>query len=85
MPVDKILHLLAGFIIASLLAPFIGALLAITTAAVVGLLKEAYDSTGRGNVEFGDFIVTAAGGGIAVAMHLVLQLIFSATDLSKTL
>lgn len=31
-------------------------------ATAVGVLKEVYDSTGRGNVEFKDALITAAGG-----------------------
>jgi hypothetical protein len=49
MPTDKLLHFLAGCTIAALGYPFgiFWACLAVFAAAVG---KEAYDSTGRGNV-----------------------------------
>jgi hypothetical protein len=33
-------------------------------ASGIGLAKEVYDSTGRGSVEVGDFVATAAGAAV---------------------
>lgn len=63
LPPDKAGHLIAGLLVycvAGLASPTAG----LAAAAVVGVLKEAYDSTGRGHVEFLDFMATAAGGAI---------------------
>jgi len=40
------------------------------SSTIVGVLKEAYDSTGRGNVEFADAAVTSAGGAAATLLFL---------------
>ena len=63
LPQDKANHLaygLAIFCIVGLVSPIAG----LAAAVIAGALKEAYDSTGRGNVEFLDFVATAAGGAI---------------------
>lgn len=72
MTQDKILHAAAGFLIASIagaLAWLSGwpahHLWAALAAMVAGLTKEAWDSTGRGNVDGLDALATAAGGIIA--------------------
>jgi hypothetical protein len=66
---DKKKHLIAGFIIASItfaaflfFAPHLAGLAAFYAAAQAGAIKEAYDATGRGHVEFLDFAATAIGG-----------------------
>jgi len=66
---DKKKHFLAGFIIALaaftvfvFLAPSSAGLIAFCAATLSGLAKEAYDATGRGHVEFMDFVATSAGG-----------------------
>jgi hypothetical protein len=61
IPADKASHVLYGmliFCVFGLFSPIIG----LCAAVVVGAAKEAYDSTGRGNVEFMDFVATACGG-----------------------
>lgn len=61
LPADKAGHLIAGlafFCVFALISPVAG----LVAAVAVGAAKEAYDSTGRGNVEFLDFAATAAGG-----------------------
>lgn len=63
LPADKTGHLIAGlvvFCIFGLFSPFIG----LCAAVVVGAAKEYWDSRGRGNVEFLDFLATAGGGAI---------------------
>jgi hypothetical protein len=66
---DKKKHLIAGFLIAlatfavfMLFAPHLAGYSAFCAAALAGALKEAYDATGRGHVEFLDFVATTAGG-----------------------
>jgi len=76
VPIDKLLHFISGFGLAAIFIPFLG-LKAILVAVVVGALKEAYDSTGRGNVEFMDFAVTAIGGAVAYAAYLGLVICFA--------
>ncbi len=63
LPPDKAGHLIAGLLVycvAGLVSPVAG----LAAAAIVGAAKEAYDATGRGHVEFLDFVATAAGGAI---------------------
>lgn len=67
IPYDKQLHFLAGIVISALVAmaaqslgynPWFGFLI----AAFVGMLKEAYDRTGKGQKDFIDFWWTGFGG-----------------------
>jgi hypothetical protein len=61
LPADKASHVLYGmliFCVFGLFSPIIG----LCAAVVVGAAKEAYDSTGRGNVEVWDFVATTCGG-----------------------
>jgi uncharacterized membrane protein len=61
LPHDKAMHVLYGlacFCVFALISPLVG----LVAAIVVGAAKEAWDSTGRGNVEILDFVATAAGG-----------------------
>lgn len=44
------------------------------TAAAMGAAKEAYDATGRGNVEAGDFLATVAGAAVWHAVHCMRDL-----------
>jgi hypothetical protein len=66
---DKRKHLIAGFLIAlatfaafQLVAPEWADIAAFSAAVLAGAIKEAYDATGRGRVEFLDFATTAFGG-----------------------
>ena len=64
---DKIVHLLAGALISSVTLLITGSgVTAIIVAVAAGFWKEWWDSKGHGNVEFADFLATAAGGGLAV-------------------
>ena len=63
LPPDKAGHLIAGlrvFCVFGLFSPIAG----LCAAAVVGVAKEYWDSRGHGQVEFLDFVATAAGGAI---------------------
>ena len=63
IPKDKKLHFFGGALVtgASLILGFQPEW-AFIAAIVVGAGKEAYDATGRGNVEFLDFVATVVGG-----------------------
>lgn len=61
---DKILHFVFGVAIAAFFSPF-GIVVSILLTALIGALKEYWDSRGNGQVEAYDFAATA-GGGIAL-------------------
>ena len=61
LPQDKANHVLYGLLIfgvVGLYSPLAGLIAAVVAAAA----KEAWDATGRGHVEFLDFLATSAGG-----------------------
>ena len=61
LPADKSNHLIYGlviFCVVGLYSPLAGLVASVVAAAV----KEAWDATGRGHVEFLDFLATSAGG-----------------------
>ena len=67
MPRDKMLHFIAGAVIAALTAVVGHALgwpvwTALAAATVAGVAKELWDATGRGQVEAADALWTVAGG-----------------------
>ena len=71
-PIDKQAHFLGGISLAALAMPF-GIWYAIAAPIIGGAAKEAYDSTGRGNVELADFLYTVAGGAVFVGWILLLK------------
>lgn len=76
-PKDKQKHLVAGagiYGVSLLLFPPAGAL---AVAAAVGIAKEAYDATGRGHVEFYDFLATVAGGVVGLALHQLVTFLLA--------
>lgn len=61
LPQDKANHALYGLLIfgvVGLYSPLAGLIASVVAAAA----KEAWDATGRGHVEFLDFLATSAGG-----------------------
>ena len=60
MPTDKLKHIAVGLVLglASLIAPGLGAVLAL----VVGAAKEIRDATGKGTPDGFDFIATSVAG-----------------------
>lgn len=77
MPKDKRYHLYAGALTGRVASIWCGArsghktvterrkrqfLCSFGAASVVGVMKEVYDSTGRGTVDFKDAVVTGLGG-----------------------
>ncbi len=69
MQSDKLLHLAAGYFIATVLPvePIYGLLL----ATVAGIGKEYYDSRGHGTVEAMDARMTVAGGMVGFLVLLI--------------
>lgn len=72
MPTDKLVHLLAGSTIAALVYPF-GILWACLAVSIAAIGKEAYDTTGRGNVELLDAVATLGGGAALLGWYLTLE------------
>lgn len=67
---DKLLHFLAGALVALAGALLFNPAAGVVGAIVAGALKEAYDIR-AGTVDAGDFVVTAMGGavcGLALAI-----------------
>lgn len=61
LPQDKANHVIYGLLIfmaGAVFNPGIG----LAATVIAGAAKEAIDATGRGNVEFKDFLATVAGG-----------------------
>lgn len=73
MQIDKILHLLVGISASAILSPVIGPVQAFAVATVLGVLKEAYDGTGRGDVDVRDFVWTSFGGLLSSIAYVALQ------------
>lgn len=61
LPQDKANHVILG-LLAFMAAGWVNPLYGLAAAVLVGAAKEAWDATGRGCVEFKDFLATVAGG-----------------------
>jgi hypothetical protein len=66
MPIDKLLHLLAGAAIAATVALYTGPLYGLAAGIAAGIAKELYDRAGYGTPDFKDFIATALGAAVVV-------------------
>ena len=75
MPLDKKLHIIAGFIIGFLGAYCSGsAPFGFGLSCIAGLGKEAYDKyTGKGTPEWLDFLATAASGFIGAGITILMK------------
>jgi hypothetical protein len=69
---DKRLHFWAGLLIALLVGLIFNAAIGMTAAVVAGVLKEAYDATGRGTADSGDVIATVIGGIFGCAALIII-------------
>jgi hypothetical protein len=65
---DKLGHFIAGMLLG--IAAFHHPAMGLLVPWMAGILKELHDSTGRGNVEFGDLTATVAGGTIPTLLAL---------------
>lgn len=73
MATDKKLHMIAGFLISLIGGYFLTPLIGLGLAALAGLLKEARDKiSGKGTVEWLDFIATVVGGLPPLAIYYLL-------------
>ncbi len=64
---DKVVHLLAGAVIAIVtLLITENSFFAIMMATILGAAKEWWDGKGHGTVEFADFLATLMGGVLAI-------------------
>lgn len=74
VPLDKLLHFVAGFIVSAVLILPFGPLVAWLGALAAGLVKEAYDHFDgqKDDVELADVYVTWAGGTPLPAIWLLL-------------
>lgn len=77
MAKDKLMHLIAGFII-SLIIGIINPVLGLVTATLIGAGKEVvYDKIlKKGCFEVADFFATFIGGAISTAFILLIKLAF---------
>lgn len=61
MAPDKRAHFAVGMVAATATIWVVGPWIALLVVAALGAGKEAFDATGRGPVEFADFVATVAG------------------------
>lgn len=76
---DKKLHFVAGGLVAASLNPYIknnkkAFWYSIAAGAAAGIGKEAYDKySGKGNVEFMDFVATTAGAVVVSGIAAIIR------------
>lgn len=75
MPNDKIIHFLGGAVICLAVSLFFGGLIGLTVAIVAGIIKEAYDMTGKGTPELMDAIATIAGGLVGFLLIMIERML----------
>ncbi|GLI56319.1 hypothetical protein PM10SUCC1_18330 [Propionigenium maris DSM 9537] len=79
IPGDKVVHLLAGALIALTALLLTGnSLIAVAMAVVAGAWKEWWDSRGHGQVELADLMATIVGGILAVTSVELYRFIIGA-------
>ena len=66
IPLDKQLHIFSGGFLAALLMPF-GMPTAWVGVAAAAVLKELWDSTGRGTPDKWDAFATIVGGSVVIS------------------
>lgn len=70
---DKLMHMIAGFIIALLTGWLThNVLIGFTSALLAGIAKEVWDYFGHGTSDFNDIIATAQGGAIGMIIMCAL-------------
>lgn len=81
IPGDKVVHLLAGALIALTALLLTGnSLIAVAMAVVAGAWKEWWDSRGHGQVELADLVATIVGGILAVTSVELYRFIIGALE-----
>ena len=71
IPIDKQAHFLSGIAICLAVSLFFSPLIGLTTAIVLGALKEALDSFGYGTDDVWDFVATALGGVVGFVLIMI--------------
>lgn len=71
VPYDKLLHFIAGLIVASFFAIVFDFKAPILAAALAGLIKEAFDKYTTKQVDWYDFVYTCAGGAVIQVFALL--------------
>lgn len=75
MPKDKVLHVLAGGIVALVVLLLgLGPITAIGLSLLAGVAKETWDATGRGTVDVWDVVFTVLGSILVVGFWVCLAL-----------
>lgn len=62
VPYDKLLHFIAGLVIAAFFCITLGMKVCIVPAIVAGFAKEFFDNWTSDEVDWWDFVATVAGG-----------------------
>lgn len=63
---DKVYHLIAGFLIASVVALAVNLWAGLVAGIAAGIAKEIYDWAGRGTASIGDAVATLMGAALGV-------------------
>jgi hypothetical protein len=71
MPIDKLLHLLAGAAIAATVALYADPIYGLAAGIAAGIAKELYDRAGYGTPDIKDFIATAFGATVVLPAILL--------------
>ena len=72
IPLDKVAHFFSGGFLAALLMPF-GMPTAWVGVAAAAVLKELWDSTGRGTPDWKDAFATIVGGSVIVIWAVIFK------------
>jgi hypothetical protein len=72
---DKVAHFWAGLAIMLAVSLFGGWVIGLIAAVAAGLLKEAYDMTGRGTPDIWDAVATGLGGVAGAGLYLIKDLV----------
>lgn len=67
---DKVLHLIAGAVIALVVGLAVSPMIGLLTATLAGVAKEVWDSFGNGAVEAWDALATILGGALIYGVML---------------
>jgi hypothetical protein len=71
---DKLLHLIAGIVIAAAVGYLFGPAIGLAAGAIAGAAKEAWDHIDYGGANWPDFVATLIGAGAGAALITILQL-----------
>ena len=72
---DKMIHMMAGLVIALLFGWLYDPLIGLAASVVAGIAKEVWDYCGHGTPDFGDVLATAEGGVIGCILLFILRVV----------